>query len=124
MRNLGRLAAGIFAGAIVTGLVLGAAAPAAAQRMVTTGVPICPLLALTGIPCPFCGMTRATIALGSGDLGRAFQLHPLAPFVLVAVFALAVLTALGRGHWMRARGAPPLLLSALGVVWLAKLLAG
>jgi hypothetical protein len=54
--------------------------------------PLCPFLALTGIPCPLCGMTRAWDAALHGDLAAAFKFHPLAPLALplwiVATMAL------------------------------------
>ncbi len=41
---------------------------------------------LTGIHCPFCGMTRAHLALLKGDLKSAFEFHKLfflgIPFIL------------------------------------------
>jgi Protein of unknown function (DUF2752) len=52
------------------------------------GLP-CPLLALTGVPCPFCGMTVATVAITHGHWATATAASPLA--FLVA--ALAVGTA-------------------------------
>jgi hypothetical protein len=39
--------------------------------------PRCLLHAATGIPCPTCGMTRATWHLLHGEIGRAFLLNPL-----------------------------------------------
>jgi hypothetical protein len=50
-------------------------------------LPVCPFRALTGLPCPTCGSTRALMALASGDLARALAHQPLT--VLVAVAALA-----------------------------------
>ena len=37
-----------------------------------------------GIPCPFCGMTRAFLCVLKGDLIEAFYFHPLWPLVIVA----------------------------------------
>jgi hypothetical protein len=50
---------------------------------------ICPFAALTGIPCPGCGLGRATLALAHGDVHAALRLHPL---ILVVLPALAVFT--------------------------------
>src|ERR1700729_656010 len=52
------------------------------------GLP-CPLRALTGVPCPFCGLTTATVALTHGEWGRAAATSPLAYLVagLMAVTA-------------------------------------
>ncbi|MEV6848488.1 DUF2752 domain-containing protein [Actinoplanes sp. NPDC051411] len=47
------------------------------------GLP-CPLRALIGVPCPFCGLTTAAIALVRGRAETAFQANPL-------IFGLAVL---------------------------------
>lgn len=53
---------------------------------ITTDRSICLFLNLTGIPCPSCGMTRATISFIKGDLSGAFYNHPL--FFLPAVVVL------------------------------------
>lgn len=37
----------------------------------------CPFLALTGIPCPGCGMTRAWLCALRLELGSALCLHPM-----------------------------------------------
>ncbi len=57
--------------------------------------PPCPLRTLTGIPCPGCGGTRATLALAAGDVGRAFVLNPgwalaCVASVIVWIYALGV----------------------------------
>ena len=37
----------------------------------------CLFLRLTGYPCPFCGLTRAFIALAHGNVGGAWHIAPL-----------------------------------------------
>ena len=53
------------------------------------GPPFCPTALFLGIPCPGCGLTRATLALLRGDFARAFGFHPLV-FVLAPLFACAL----------------------------------
>lgn len=50
----------------------------------------CPIRALTGVPCPACGLTRATEAFLKGDAATAFYYHPLFPLAW-AVFGLIAL---------------------------------
>lgn len=45
----------------------------------------CPILFLSGIPCPTCGCTRALMCLLRGDLRGYVYYHPLAVFLLLAV---------------------------------------
>ncbi|MEQ9074250.1 MAG: DUF2752 domain-containing protein [Sandaracinaceae bacterium] len=52
-------------------------------------LPICPSRIMLGIPCPGCGLTRATEALVHGDLLAMLVYHPLAPIIApVAIFAV------------------------------------
>lgn len=39
-------------------------------------VVICPLRALTGVPCPLCGMTTSVTAVGRGRFGEALAANP------------------------------------------------
>ena len=41
----------------------------------------CPILALIGIPCPGCGLTRAWLAALGGRFAEAFAFHPLFPLL-------------------------------------------
>ena len=53
---------------------------------------LCPFKALTGLPCPGCGMTHAFLALGSLDFAGAYAQNPL----VFPLAALAALYAVGR----------------------------
>jgi hypothetical protein len=60
----------------------------------------CPFLFLTGHPCPFCGLTRATCALVKGRLEEAIGFHALSPLVLAALLVwLAVESGAAFGVW-------------------------
>ena len=51
----------------------------------------CPLRAFTGIPCPFCGMTRGVIDVVHGNLVDAFLHNPGA--LLLVALAVVLLVA-------------------------------
>jgi hypothetical protein len=77
----------------------GMLAVAAARPMLpVTPVPPCPLRTFTGIPCPFCGMTRGVTSLVHGQLSAAFSYNPGA-FLIVAM-AVVLLIA---WRWQRLR---------------------
>ena len=42
----------------------------------------CPFKALTGVPCPGCGMTRAMLSITKGDFRGAFGYNPFSFFLL------------------------------------------
>ena len=92
--------------------------------------PICPTAAAFGIPCPGCGLTRATLALLHGDLRGALRLHPLV-FLITPIYLAVVLQAIvsyvrpehpelfGFSRWLGSRaasfGGSALLVLLLGV---------
>jgi hypothetical protein len=54
------------------------------------GVPVCFFRALSGLPCPGCGLTRALSSLIQGHPGSAFAYHPFA-FIVLPMFLLLAL---------------------------------
>lgn len=73
-------------------LILGAVYVCALALSLALGIPLCPWASLFHVPCPGCGLTRATLALLRGDFRAAVSLHPL---VLVVPLAVVVALALG-----------------------------
>ena len=63
-----------------------------------SGPIVCPFRLVTGLPCPFCGSTRAVGAVLQGDLVGSLALNPLGPLTMV----LAVV-ALVAPRWTRTR---------------------
>jgi hypothetical protein len=80
-----RTRAASFGLALAAGGVLFAFDPA-----VTSWFPSCPLFALTGWLCPFCGSLRAFHALLHGHLGAALSFNPMTALGAVAGLAAAV----------------------------------
>ncbi len=67
--------------------------------------PLCPLHALTGVPCPTCGMTRGLRCLLHGNVEAALLFNPLLILILVGliiylVYCMVVVAArLPRLRW-------------------------
>ena len=85
-------------------------------------LPFCPMAGVLGVPCPGCGLTRATLAALRGDLRGAFRLHPLV-FILTPLFVWSVgAAALGYVRGPRALGKPKLWFSSRTATRLASAL--
>ena len=70
------------------------------------GLP-CPLRTLTGVPCPFCGLTTATVALTHGNWAAAALANPLAYLAAgLAVGTAPVLVARAAGRAGRPQAWP------------------
>lgn len=50
--------------------------------------PLCGYHWLTGRPCPFCGLTRAMLALLAGRWSDALRLNALTPLAVAMILAL------------------------------------
>ena len=74
----------------------------------------CPLLALTGVPCPFCGMTRACVAAVHGHLTQSLAFNPAG--ILVVVLAAVVLVR--PSIMVRIRPPTWTVAVAMGLLWL------
>jgi hypothetical protein len=98
------------------------------------GFVLCPFRAVTGLPCPGCGMTRAFCSIGHGDFAGAFGFNVLAPFVFLAALllwahALATLLKLdpARAALERLRPTPSATRAMLAVTlvwWVVRLCGG
>ncbi len=98
------------------------------------GVTPCPVAGLLGLPCPGCGLTRASVAMLHGDWALMLRWHPLAPLLAPIVVVLVGLEVGGfvwRDGDVSSAGSPLLLsrLTTLGAllvlliavgVWLAR----
>ena len=73
----------------------------------------CPLRSLTGIPCPFCGMTRACVAAVHGHLAQSLAFNPFG----VAVIVLAALVVIRPAFVLQRIPPPWVLFLILGVMW-------
>lgn len=102
----------------------------AALAIVFLPIPWCPWAAFARVPCPGCGLTRATLAAVRGELAESFRLHPLAVLVTptIAVILTRDLTGwVRRGTWGGGQrggaGATVVagaLVAALLCVWIAR----
>ncbi len=108
---------------------------AAAQvALVWAGLPAwpCPFMRALGVPCPGCGLSRASAAFLRGDFAAALNLHafaPVLPLVLIAVGCAGLLPERQRRSLLaglerveRRTGVTALLAAGLVCYWLARLI--
>lgn len=102
-----------------------------AARTVGIHAPPCPFRAVTGIPCPGCGMTRLADAVAHGHLATAVTADAAGVALLVALAVLAgvhlVRTRLLGGEparWMHRRWVPALLVALVAVHWATTVVTG
>lgn len=62
------------------------------------GLPPCPCLAVTGRPCPACGLTTCFALCARGQLATAFTVHPVGPLLFIGMLILASIYGLA---WVR-----------------------
>lgn len=79
------------------------------------GLP-CPLRTVTGVPCPFCGLTTSVEAAMGGNVHRAVSANP---FGLLAVAVAVVLLA--RPQWRRVSLPVVVVISGVATSWLFEL---
>jgi hypothetical protein len=72
----------------------------------------CPLRALTGVPCPLCGMTRSVVAAMHGHLLESLRFNPAG--ILVVLLAVAMFTGV---RLERVRVAPWLIVAFVALLW-------
>jgi hypothetical protein len=65
------------------------------------GPVLCPFRALTGLPCPGCGLTRSWVYLMHGDVGPALASNWFGPVLILAVIALVVTSVRARSAGKR-----------------------
>lgn len=77
---------------------------------------LCPMVLITGLPCPGCGLTRAGVRLLRLDFAGAFQIHP---FIYPIVIYLGIF---GWNRYIRKRRMGGVLKVLLGIILIFMLL--
>lgn len=62
------------------------------------GLPPCPCLAITGRPCPACGLTTCFALCARGQFIAAASVHAIGPFLFAGLLILGVIYGIA---WMR-----------------------
>jgi membrane-associated PAP2 superfamily phosphatase len=79
------------------------------------GLP-CPLRSVTGVPCPFCGLTTSVKAVLHADGHGAWAANPFG--IVVVAFALALVV---RPRWRRLSLPTALIVTGVALSWLFEL---
>ncbi len=117
-------------GAFVLLLIGGIYTAAVFQWPQSTFAPFCFLRALTGLPCPSCGMTRSFHALARLDLKEAIGQNVASPILFSGIFIVAFLAAMQvitqknilEGTWFHSKRIVFVAIVAMmGVAWLVNL---
>lgn len=101
-----------------------------AARTVGVHPPACPFLAATGVPCPFCGITRLADALAHLRLGDAVTASPAGVALLVglAVVAAVHLLAVARHRppprWLASPVVPIVAVALVAAHWATSIAVG
>ena len=84
----------------------------------------CPVLAITGVPCPGCYLTRATAAALNGDISTSLSLHAFGPAVAAGLVVWSALALKRRRIMPISWRITPVLVtaSALLLYWLLRLI--
>lgn len=100
-------------------------------RTVGVHAPPCPFRAITGVPCPGCGMTRLADALAHGRVQLALHADPAGVALLAAISVLAtvhLVRVVRRGRppaaWMGSWAVPAAIVALVALHWTANLLGG
>lgn len=105
-------------------LAIGAFAPESIRNLVAEDGPGCIFRAVTGIVCPFCGMTHGLVALGHGDIAAAHDYNPLVIPVLLLHLWVGATVFLGRPLAVGRRTMPAsALLGVVALMWVTNITA-
>ena len=112
--------------------IVGAAAAHGVAALAGVSLWDCPVRQTLGIPCPGCGLSRATGALLHGDWQTSLTYHAFAPLLLLSLVVMGVISVLPSAwrqqaiagvNWLETRtGLVAIGLVGLMVYWAVRLL--